>query len=393
MPAITRYVFVQVMLATVAITVTLTFAVWLTQSLRFFDFIVNRGLPVTTFLSFITLLLPSLLGVVLPIATFTAVLFVYNKLALDSEVVVMRAAGLSQLQIARPALLTALVVTIAVYSINLYLQPVSYRAFKDLQYSLRINFSDVLLQEGEFNTFSDAITVFVRERTADGQLQGILVHDARDPKNPVTLMAENGALVQGATGPRVVMKNGNRQQMDRSNGRLSVLHFDSYTVELALLERRLKNRWREPKERFLDELLFPDEKNAIDQKNYNQLLAEGHQRLAGPLYCIAFVLIALATLLSGEFNRRGQTRRIIIAVLCVTALEAASLALHDFAVRALTTLPLLYIFVLLVIAASLYMLLRRHNRRTRPVDGKAADGKAADGRSADRATTHSLGTS
>lgn len=371
MSAITRYVFVQVLLATLAITVALTFAVWLTQSLRLFDFIVNRGLPASTFLSFIALLLPSLLGVVLPIAAFTAVLFVYNKLAQDSEMVVLRAAGLSQLQIARPALLIGLLVMFAVYGINLYLQPVSYRTFKDLQYSIRNNFSDVLLQEGEFNSISDAITVFVRERTGDGQLQGILVHDARDPANPVTLMAENGALVQGPSGPRVVMKNGNRQQMDRRNGRLSVLYFDSYTVELALLERRLKNRWREPKERFLGELLFPDANNSIDQKNYDKLVAEGHQRLVGPLYSIAFVLVALAALLSGEFNRRGQMRRIVSAVLCVTALQAAALALQDVAIRSSKALPLLYIFVLLVIAACLYLLLRRHNRRPRSIAGAA----------------------
>ena len=117
------------------------------------------------------------------------------------------------------------------------------------------------------------------------------------------------------------MKNGNRQQMERGSGRLSLLYFDSYTVELALLEQRLARRWREPKERFLDELLFPDD-SGIDQKNHNELVAEGHQRLASPFYSIAFVLIALAALLSGEFNRRGQVRRIVAAVLCVTALES-----------------------------------------------------------------------
>ena len=370
MPAITRYIFGQVLTATLFITTALTFAVWLTQSLRLFDYIVNRGLPASTFLSFIALLLPSFLGVVLPIAGFTAVLFVYNKLALDSEMVVLRAAGLSQLQIARPALLLGLLVTFLVYVIALYLQPVSYRAFKDLQHSIRSTFSDVLLQEGEFNVFSDAITVFVRERSADGQLRGILVHDGRDPENPVTLMAENGALVISDTGPRVVMKNGNRQQMERGSGRLSLLYFDSYTVELALLEQRLARRWREPKERFLQELLFPDE-SGNDQKNYNELVAEGHQRLAGPLYTLAFILVALAALLSGEFNRRGQLRRIVIAVICVAALEALSLALHDFAIRSLKAVPLLYLAVVMAIAGAFAVLVRSHNRRHRDAGTRA----------------------
>jgi lipopolysaccharide export system permease protein len=374
MQAITRYILGQVMTATLFIATALTFAVWLTQSLRLFDYIVNRGLPASTFLSFIALLLPSFLGVVLPIAAFTAVLFVYNKLALDSEMVVLRSAGLSQLQIARPALLLGLLVTITVYSISLYFQPVSYRAFKDLQHSIRNNYADVLLQEGEFTVVSDGITVFVRERTADGQLRGILVHDGRNRDNPVTLMAENGALVVSDTGPRVVMKNGNRQQMERGSGRLSFLQFDSYTIELAHLEERLARRWREPKERFVTELLFPDE-SYNDKKNFDELIAEGHQRLAGPLYTMAFILIALAALQSGEFNRRGQLRRIVTAVLCVIVLEAISLAVHDFAIRAPKTIPLLYVSVLLAIAAALFILV--HNHKWRHRDAPAQMQKAA----------------
>ena len=75
MRGITRYILNQLLIVTLFVTLGLTFAVWLAQSLRFFDYIVNRGLPATTFFAFVGLLLPSFLGVVLPIAGFTAVLF------------------------------------------------------------------------------------------------------------------------------------------------------------------------------------------------------------------------------------------------------------------------------------------------------------------------------
>ena len=64
MQSISRYIFKQLITATIAITVGLSFVVWLTQSMRFIDYIVNRGVPATTFLSFVTLLVPSLVGVV-----------------------------------------------------------------------------------------------------------------------------------------------------------------------------------------------------------------------------------------------------------------------------------------------------------------------------------------
>lgn len=362
MQAITRYILSQLLIVTIFITLGLTFAVWLAQSLRFFDYIVNRGLPATTFFAFVGLLLPSFLGVVLPIATFCAVLFVYNKLMLDSEMVVLRAAGMSHGQLARPALLLALGTTIAVYAITLYFLPASYRAFKDLQFQIRNDYSAVLLQEGAFNDLGEGLTVYVRERTGDGELRGILVHDNRKPDRPVTMMAERGALVRSETGPRVVMVNGNRQEIEKDSRRLSLLHFDRYTVEVSTLANIAETRWREPKERFLADLLWPGT-TGNDLRSRGELIAEGHQRLVAPLYTLTFVLVALAALLSGQFQRRGQIHRILAAILGTVLLEGLSLALHDLAGRTPQAVPAMYAAVALPSAAAAYVLLRRPRRR------------------------------
>jgi len=373
MRAITRYVVGQVFTVTVFVTVGLTFAVWLTQSLRLIDYIVNRGLPAATFFSFVGLLLPSFLGIVLPIAGFCAVLFVYNKMMIDSELVVLRAAGVSHLQLARPALMVGAGITLVVYTITLYFLPLSYRNFKDLQNEIRNDYSAVLLQEGVFNTLSDTITVYVRERSPDGELRGILVHDNRNAEKPVTMMAERGALVSSEAGPRVVMLNGNRQEIERGSGRLSLLYFDSYTVEIAKLQDGLQGRWREPKERFLSELLRPSD-SLDDQRYYNELVAEGHQRIISPLYALGFIMVALAALLSGEFNRRGQIRRVAVAILCVALLEGLALALQDLASRSLEALPAMYVGAFAPIAGGLFVLLHRPRRRN--TAGMAVEGAA-----------------
>ena len=363
MGAITRYVFGQLATATIAITVALTFAIWLTQSLRLIDFIVNRGLPASTFFSFVSLLLPSFFAVVLPIAAFCAVIFIYHKLAMDSELVVLRAAGFSSIQLARPALLIALVTTVLVYSITLYFLPVSYRAFKELQYRLRSDYSTILLQEGAFTTVADGITVYVRERSSGGELRGILVHDTRNPDGPVTMMAERGAVVRGDAGPRVIMINGNRQQLEGGDGRLSLLYFDNYTVELTRLQDTSQTRWRDAKERFVPELLNPGP-DVSNEPHRIELAAEGHQRLAAPLYTLTFILVGLAALLAGEFNRRGQNRRVFIAVFCVALLEGLSLAIQDVASTSPWAIPGMYAAPLLPMLVATIMLMRHPRRQT-----------------------------
>ena len=361
MQSITRYIFNQLFAAALFITLGLTLAIWLSQSLRWISYIVNQGLPTSTFFYFVGLLLPSFLGIILPIAAFCAVLFVYYMLVLDSEMMVMRAAGLSQLQLARPALILTGLVTLAVYSITLYFLPASYRAFKDLQYHIRSDYSAVLLQEGAFNSVSDGITVYVRERSSDGELRGILVHDSRDPEKPVTMMAERGALVRSEQGPRVVMVNGNRQQVEQGGRRLSLLYFDRYTIEFSQFQGSSQARGRGPRERFLPEL-FNASPNSGEPAIRNEFIAEGHQRLASPLYVLAFVMIALAALLSGEHNRRGQLRRVVCAILCVAALEGLSLVLHDLASRSLHFVPAMYAAAVLSAAGAAFVLMRPPRR-------------------------------
>ncbi len=340
----------------------LTLVFFLVGSLRWIAYIVNRGLPASTFFYFIALLLPSFMILILPIAAFCATLFVYYKLTMDSELVVLRAAGMSQLQLARPAIVLAGITVVTLYSITLYFMPASFGAFKQLQNEIRSDYSAVLLQEGVFNSIAEGITVYVRERASDGELRGILVHDSRDAERPVTMMAERGALVRSEQGPRVVMVNGNRQQVERRGGRLSLLYFDRYTVELSELQSATHARWREPGERYLHELFNPTN-DPNDVNNYDELIAEGHQRLAGPLQGLSFVLVALAALLSGQLNRRGQLRRVLAAFLCDAALEALSLALQDVATRSLQTGPAMYAASILPGIAAMVVLLRAPRRR------------------------------
>lgn len=357
-----RYMTRQLIWPLFFVAVAMAGVVWLTQSLRFVDLILNRGLPAHTFFYLAILMLPMVMSVLLPVALFIAVVFAYTKMTMDSELVVLQACGMSHTNLARPALAVTAGVLALCYLLNLYLMPLSYREFKDLQFSIRHNYSSVLLQEGAFNTVADGVTVYMRERHGDGELLGILVHDERIPEKPVTMMAERGALVQTAEGPRVVMVNGNRQAVERTQERLSILYFDRYTVDFATANPISAERWREPRERYIHELFMPD-LSADDQRNANNLRAEAHQRLSSPLLAAAFVLIGLAAILAGEFNRRGQVRRILWATSVTILTELAYLGAVNLTATLPPAAPLVYLIPLTVAAGAAYVLLRRSGRR------------------------------
>lgn len=337
-----RYMFRQLVWWTIVVAVSLTCIVWLTQSLRFVEMIVNTGLSITTFVTFTLLLLPSFLSLIGPIAVFAAIMFTYTKMLNDSEIVILRATGMSPLKIGRPALLLATLVMLLGYLNTIYLMPSTFREFKDLQREFRSELSSLFLQEGVFNPVVDGITVFIRERSESGQLYGIIIHDERIPEKPVTMMAEQGAIVSSDKGPRVLMVNGNRQEVREDDGRLSLLYFDRYTFDLSALNKTEITLWREPRERFLNELFFPaEEANKI--YNYRELRMEGIFRLSSPLLFMAFTAIGLALLLGGDFNRRGQFLRILTAVCCVTAIQVVVLSMKNLGEKNPALEPVMYL--------------------------------------------------
>ncbi len=370
------YILRQLVGPLVFILLGLTAVVWLTQSLRFVDLIVNKGLSINSFLYLTLLLLPSFFTVIAPMSLFAAVLYTYNKLINDSELISLKASGISHSQLAIPPLAVAGIMMLLLYSMTLYFTPTSFRDFKDRQFNLRSDFSGILLQEGVFTTVVDDLTVYVRARRSDGELLGILVHDNRIYGESVTMMAERGTLVNTDSGPRFVMINGNRQQIEAERGQLSLLYFDRYTLDLGQLAPGKKKRWREGRERYLHELFNPTE-DENDQNNIGTFWAEAHQRLVAPLYSIALVCIALGAMLSGEFSRRGHWRRVLAAIMAAFLFEAIGLGLVSVVAKSSALTLFMYLNPLAAIGLGWYLMVRPTNRRPRWLGRRTATGTEA----------------
>lgn len=335
-----RYIFRQLALALIAVTGGLTALIWLIQSLRFVELVVNHGLSLVVFLELTGLLVPSFIAVILPINTFVVVQFVYQRLAGDREITVMRGAGLSPLDLSRPALFLTFLVIVIGFVLNLWLVPASLTAFREFQWQIRNQMAAFLLQEGVFTDISDDLTVYVRSRDPDGVLHGILVDDERDKSAPATILAERGRLVEGPTGPRVLLLDGSREEVDHQTGRLNVLTFSQNDVDLSDNKTNGGERMRDITELPLGELLDPHPPNPQDIPKW---IAEAHKRLTSPLAAFSYAFVALVSVLTGTFRRHGSFLRPLAAVGVMVVLIACSLAAQNLSARNNGWLPLLWL--------------------------------------------------
>jgi lipopolysaccharide export system permease protein len=340
-----RYILRQLAIALVSVTAALVALIWLTQSLRFIQIIVDRGLSPLVFMRLTLLLVPSFVATILPITCFIVVLFVYARLAGDRELTVMRAAGMSDIALARPALLVALLVTLGCYFLNILLVPASLGAFRTYQFEIRNQIAAFLLEPGVFTQVTRNVTVYVQSRGADDSLQGILIQDGRDRQAPATILARFGQLQSNAQGPVVLLEDGSREQIDPKTGRLEILTFDRNVISLAQTAKATSMDMNDAAETPLAELFNPPPSLAATDKA--KWLVEAQRRLSVPLSAISFTLIGLLAILGGVFRRHGGLVRPFAAVVTVTMLVALTLGVDNLAARSLHLIPLIWLTIML----------------------------------------------
>ena len=323
MTQLDRYLFRQTAWPFVLVLGCATAVVWLTQVLGRLDLMVDDGGTLTAFLRVTVLLIPSLVGVIAPFALLGAVLYALGELATGNELSVIGAAGVSRARVARPIVLLCLMATGLVFYVNVDLQPRSYRELKATVAEVRSDLARSLIRTGVFSEVMAGVTIYADEVRPGDQYVGLLIHDEREPDLVYTYTAESGVFQASRLGPRLLLARGTIQEANRRTGRVRLTRFGETAVDLATFEPEAAAQWREPTERYVGELLRPDPATVRPNHDIDTYVAEGHARLATPLYALAFGTMAAAGLLTAPAQRRGYGRRIAAVGALAIALRTA----------------------------------------------------------------------
>lgn len=357
---INRYIFKNLFAATGFVAIILAAVIFLTQSLKFIELVINAGASGSAFWMLTVMALPRFFEIILPIALMTGVIFVYNRMTADSELVVMKGLGLSPLQQARPALILSALVTVILLLMTTWVAPSSLSSMQELRQVIKAQYSVLLFREGVFNAVMPGLTVFVRERAANGEMKGLMIHDTRTAgEPPVTILANRGNLIATQSGHQVVVYDGVRQSMNEKNHSLSRLNFDRYSIDMPEAGP-VRQRWQEPDERTLWELMNPATDDTRAAESWNEFKLEIHRRLISPLLAPCFAVIALCSLLLGPLERRGLSRRIIVAVTLCIVIQGLFLGAFSIAKNHIAGLFLMYILVWGPLLAGLSWLKQGH---------------------------------
>src|ERR1700761_562792 len=330
MNLIDRYLFRQLLGPTLLATIAFSTVMLLGQSLQALDLIVNQGQSAAVFLKITLLGLPSLLSMILPITIFVAALVALNRLQTEQELVVCFAGGMSRWRVISPVLRLSVMAAIVSLVINLWIQPLCARAMREELYKVRTDIASSLVQAGQFTQPSKGLTVYAAQVQNHDTLKNLFVNEEQPDGATNTFSAREGQIAQRNGQPVLIMKHGSEQALSKT-GVLNYAVFDEYTFELAAFLPKGDTVHYKASDRYLHELFYPDLTQIWEKTNRLKLYAEGHARLAEPLYNIALVALALSAVLGGGFSRLGYGKRILTAIAVAAVTRIAGFGVQTVA--------------------------------------------------------------
>ncbi len=264
----------------------------------------------------------------------------------------MTASGLAPKQLARPALVMALVLTILHFILNVWIVPQSQYMFYATQWNLRYGLAHLKLQESAFTQLADGLVVYV-DKVSGHDLSQVMLSDMRDKASPMTIFAEKGKLVPTERGLSIVMKNGSLQSKNKT---LTTGTFDNFDMDLNVGDKEGENSFRV--RRVPTSTLLKSVLDSPSEKQHKMVLAELSSRILGPIMNLVLAALCVTILLRSSLLRRRASFAPAMAVAAMALIMSLFMSSSNM-ISSVTEFLLLMLAIIVTLGGILFILFKK----------------------------------
>jgi len=314
-----RYVFREVLSLLMLGLVLTTFVLATVQMIELVDLVFAKGVAATRVLTVFGYMIPSYLELTLPMALLLSIVTAFARLARDSEVLAMRAAGLSLAQLARPLILVAALGTFASFALAAWTSPWANRKLESAVSDMARTRITAALTPGVFSPWIEDIVVYVGQiDRRSGDVQQVMLADERDPRVPRTIFATSGRLTTDdeARTARFRLNDGTilaNYPNPRSYDRTDFEVFD-LNVSVGTEHVEAHSSFMEEPRRMSWQTLIEAGREVTDATKLQEREIEIQRRLAVPFACmlLPWIGVPLAVQQSRSVRSRGMVIGLVV---------------------------------------------------------------------------------
>ena len=338
---LSKYIFKQTLTSVFICTLVFLSVVWLSQSFRTINLIIDKGADISDFFILSAYSFPNWLVISLPFGTFAGCMISYLRLDNDKEIIVMKAAGINTLKISKPAIYVALISSAILFITVHFILPLSYKNFKSLQNQIRNSSQEFIIKNNIFVDLNDTQTIYVGKINKNNFYEEIFIQDRTNSKQIIELFSKNGLITSKGNKLTLYMNEGTRISTNENNIS-TIMDFKKYNIEIKknIIQSNNGARVIEYNEyNFFDLIKQANQ----DIKNKGKLLAEAHNRNTMSILPIVFTIIAMVSTLTGYQSRKPSIYRKIISISVLILIQSLIIIIKNKAHFNLTFLPLMYL--------------------------------------------------
>ncbi len=293
----------------------------LEKMLSLFDFVINQGGPIDIVWRMLGNLMPQYLTLVLPLSMFLGVLLAVRKMALNSELDAMMAAGISLNRIIVPSLYVAVFLLIVNVIVVGFVQPYSRYTYQGLVFDIRSGALGASIKAGEFTDLGDGLTLRIEEsRNSGRELIQIFAQKEQQDGRIQSINAERGSFFVSPDKRYLILRleNGTLIDLDLTRSRPNIVNFDIHDLPIDVPNfATFRDRGEEAKEMTIVELW--DKRGSNDPA----IIATLHSRTARALsiLIVPFLAIPLGLVAKRSGRALGITVGIVILLIYHKILE------------------------------------------------------------------------
>ena len=301
---LSRYIFKELLWPFLLALVVFSSVALMTSIIDLMDLIFNKGISPARVLMFVVYLLPSLLIYTVPMSVMLAVLIALGRLSADTEIIALKASGISLYQLMPPFVVLCLIGFVLTALCSVSLASLGRSTFRSHTEKFSAEQVAAGLEGGVFNDTIKGLIVYVQEFDQDTlQVKNIMISDRRNPAQPVVIIAEHGIILSDQSHLRLLFKlyegSIHRRNMEQ---KYEYAIFNTYQMLLPLPGAEKDDKPTKHSELSLQQLFA--QKSALKRQglDYSHEIIEINKRFSLPFSCLIFGLLGMSL---GVYLRRG----------------------------------------------------------------------------------------
>jgi len=297
------------------------FVFLLFQMLRLAEELIVNNAPFGLVMKLLWILIVNFLPLGIPISFLVGVLFAFSRLSSDSELVAMKAGGMSLTRISIPVFTLAFGVSFLSLFLNLNWAPWSEVAMRNTLLKIGNRKFASSINAGTFSSgFFNLLLYTEKANNRAGKMEKVFIYDERDPTHPLTVVSKTGEFIRVQSneddlgGIVLQLQDGSIHQTEDQSESYNKIKFGTYQIYFP--DKTGKFGYK-PRMIEADELKTKMAIPGLAKNTFDELHTEYWRRYSVAMAPLLFVLLGVGF---GTVRARGARFGVLLVAFVAMAI-------------------------------------------------------------------------